>query len=311
MENLQSKNNISHLNNENISNENVNDFIQNDIYQNIYIILNINKGLCKNRKCCYLKFEFYSKLKGITKSFHVKYDNEVGLMNKKLYVFDIINDNEKDLLINGYIKLTAYQLFDCIDENPYIFAKFDFSNMYNTVDNLSLYKILNITDLYNFYFNDVTISPYLSLGKVYNVSNHYFDNRILINNMGTLLNNINTNITYPYFLSYSNINNNTFGLKSISIKVDENDVWYQNNSFYCNILFYLKDGTKYLIPDMLFNKFHSYLHLNKEITISDEKFNLNDIIKFSITYFCGETNGKRTNLNHINFSKQGNIYNEI
>ena len=65
MENLQSKNNISHLNNENISNENVNDFIQNDIYQNIYIILNINKGLCKNRKCCYLKFEFYSKLKGI------------------------------------------------------------------------------------------------------------------------------------------------------------------------------------------------------------------------------------------------------
>ena len=305
-----SQNNISQLNNEDISSVNINDFIKNDIYQKIYIIINMNKGLCKNRKYCYLKFEFYNNSKGITNTFYVKYDNEVGLINKKLYVFDFINEDDKNLLTNGYIKLTAYQLFDCIDENPYTFAKFRFSDMYSTINGLSLYKILNITDIYDFYFDDINIYPYSSIGNIYKVD-EYFNDKLIINNIGTLINSNDKDITYTYSLSYSNINDNIFGLKSISIKIDEDDVWYQNNNFYCNILFYLKDGSKYLIPDMLFNKFRSYLHLNKEVKIDEEKFNLNNIIKFSITYFCGETNNKRTNLSHIKFSKQGNIYNEI
>jgi hypothetical protein len=69
-----SQNNISQLNNEDISSVNINDFIKNDIYQKIYIIINMNKGLCKNRKYCYLKFEFYNNSKGITNTFYVKYD---------------------------------------------------------------------------------------------------------------------------------------------------------------------------------------------------------------------------------------------
>jgi len=305
-----SQNNISQLNNENISSTNVNDFIRNDIYKHIYIILNMNKGLCKNRKYCYLKFEFYNNSKGIINTFYVKYDNEVGLINKKLYVFDFINEDDKNLLVNGYIKLTAYQLFDCIDENPYVFAKFNFSDMYNTINDISLYKILNITNIYDFYFDDIIMNPYLSIGNIYKVD-EYFNNRIIMNNIGTIINNNDYDITYTYSLYYSNIINNTFGLNSISIKIDENDIWYQNNNFYCNILFYLKDGSKYLIPDMLFNKVRSYLNLNEEIKIDKDKFDLNNIIKFGITYFCGETNNKKTNLSHIKFSKQGNIYNEI
>lgn len=304
------QNNISQLNNENISNTNVNDFIKNDIYQKVYIILNMNKGLCKNRDYCYLKFEFYNNSKGITNTFYVKYDNNIGLINKKLYVFDVINEDDKNLLINGYIKLTAYQLFDCIDENPYAFAKFNFTDMYNTINDISLYKILNITNTYSFYFDDIVMNPYLSTGNIYKVD-EYFNNRIIMNNIGTIINNNNKDITYTYSLSYSNITNNTFGLNSISIKIDENDIWYQSNNFYCNILFYLKDGSKYLIPDMLFNKVRSYLHLNKEVKIDKNKFDLNNIIKFSITYFCGETNNEKINLSHIKFSKQGNIYNEI
>lgn len=304
------ENNISQLNNEDISSTNVNDFIKNDIYQKVYIILNMNKGLCNNRDYCYLKFEFYDSSRGIINTFYIKYDNNVGLLNKKLYVFDFINEDDKNLLVNGYVKLTAYQLFDCIDENPYVFAKFNFSDMYNTINDLSLYKILNITDIYSFDFDDITINPYSSTGDIFKVDD-YFKNRIIINNIGTVINNNDKVITYTYSLSYANISNNTFGINSISIKIDDNDIWYQNNNFYCNILFYLKDGSRYLIPDMMFNKNKYYLYLNKEIKIDEDKFDLNNIIKFSITYFCGETNNKRTNLSHIKFSKQGNIYNEI
>lgn len=304
------ENNISQLNSEDINSTNVNDFIKNDIYQKVYIILNMNKGLCNNRDYCYLKFEFYDSLRGIVNTFYIKYDNNVGLLNKKLYVFDFINEDDKNLLVNGYVKLTAYQLFDCIDENPYVFAKFNFSDMYNTINDLSLYKILNITDIYSFDFDDIAINPYSSTGDIFKVDD-YFKNRIIINNIGTVINNNDKAITYTYSLSYANIRNNMFGINSISIKIDDNDIWYQNNNFYCNILFYLNDGSRYLIPDMMFNKNKYYLYLNKEIKIDENKFDLNNIIKFSITYFCGETNNKRTNLSHIKFSKQGNIYNEI
>jgi hypothetical protein len=306
-QNLNTSNNVSQLDNENISTNNVNNFIENDIYERIYIILNMQNGLCNNVNYCYFRFDLYNTDNTIFNTIYIKYENNKGLMNKKLYIFESITENEKNLLINGYIKITAYQLLDCLDDNPYIFGIFKLNETYNFLKGLSLYKVINITSVYNFYFDNVIIYPYFVSGQV--IENKQAN--IIFNDVGTVMNsNNNIEKTYTYSLTYSKITNNILYEKAITINIDGEDIWYRYNNFYCNIMFYLKNGTKYIIPQLVFNKFNDSLHLNEKIEIDKNKLNLNDIIKFSITYICGEESGIKTNINNIKISKQGNIYKE-
>ena len=299
-------NNISQLDNDNISPSNINGFIDNDIYSQIYVVLNMTSNLC-NTSYCYFKFELYNSNNTLFDIIYIKYKKIDGLMNKKLYIFNSITDKEKDLLKNGYIKITAYQLIDCLDNNPYILGSFKFNEMHNMLNGLSLYKVLNITSIYSFIFDKIIIYPI-------SISNQMLENdfeNIKINDTGTILNsNKDIKKTYAYSLTYSNIRNNILFPNSIIINIDEDDIWYNYNCFYANLMFYLKNGIKYIIPQIQFIKKDNSLYMNEQIEIDKTKFDLNNISKFTLTSFSGEYSGIKTNLDNINLSKQGNIYKE-
>ena len=304
--------NTSQINNELITNNTINKLINNDIYENIIIVLNMNSELCGNKSICYLKFDFYvNNLNIIYKTLYVKYYNSSGLENKELMKFTLANNIEKNMLQNGYIKVTAYQLSDLSDPNPYIIGKFKYSDCRSKSKMMTLYRFLDINKYYKFTFDNIVIYPTNISGKLYKVSG-IINNTISINNVGQIINNnvINKKI-FTYVLDYNNINisTNTFSNKAIIINIDNSEIWQKYYDFYCNVSFVLKNGNTYVLPYLLFNKLGNKLILNESVKIDQNKFLIKNIIKFTITYLGAKKNNEQIKLNNINLSKQGNIIN--
>lgn len=301
--------NVSQVNNDEIKNKTVNDFISKDIYQNVIIAINMVTNLC-NKSTCYLKFDFYiNNYNVIYKTLYVKYFNSTGLISKQLYKFSMQNVTEKTLLQNGYLQITAYQLLDCSDLNPIVIGKFKLSNMTNKNKNLTLYKILNIDKIFNFSFDKEKIYPTSITGTVWKQTT---SNNLTFNTTGNIVNNTNKTLldTYNYKLDYAYIKDNQLLPKAIVVNIDNKNVWYNNNNFYCNITFYLKNGNNFIFPSVLFSKLNGKLVLNETIQIDKNKFNLNNVVKFSITYVGNIINNVSTKLSKVILSKQGNIINK-
>ena len=304
--------NTSQINNEVITNTTINKLINKDIYQNVIVILNIDENLCSNKSICYLKFDFYiNNLKIIYKTLYVKYYNSSGLLNKELIKFTLANNTEKTMLQNGYIKVTAYQLSDLSDPNPYIIGKFKYSECESKTKSMTLYRFLTINKFYKFTFDDIVIYPTNISGKLYKASST-ITNSININNIGKIINNnIISKKVYTYILDYNNINisTNTLNNKAIVINIDNDEIWSKYHDFYCNVSFVLKNGNTYILPYLLFNKLGNQLILNETIKIDTNKFFVRNIIKITITYLGIKKINEQIKLNNIKLSKQGNIIN--
>lgn len=293
-------------NNSNIDNNTIKEYINKNVFKKAIIILNMDKKLCTNKTFCYLRFDFLIDSSNIYKTIYVKYNNNNGLLNKILYEFSIDNNDIKLLLANSsysHIKITAYQLSDCSDNNPYIIGNFKFDNMENLiVNNTDLYKILEISSIYSFEFDDIFIYPTKVNGKIYN--NKDFSDYLTIKDAQIIITDQKPNIIFNYILNHNYISNNILKSKSICINIDNDEMWDNYYQFNCNIVFYTKTNS-YVLTDIVFNKLENTLVLSEDVTIND--FNTNDIIKFSITYIEGVTSTKKDNLNNIKLSKYGNI----
>lgn len=302
-------NNTGQVNNENISNSTINKFINEDIYQNIIIILNMNKNLCTNKSICYLKFDFIiDNYNVIYKTMYVKYYNSTGLLSKQLYSFYLNNDKEKNMLKNGYIRITAYQLADCSDSNPHIIGKFSIAKFSSKSKLITLYKFFEIGDIYKFTFDTINIYPTIITGQTYKLNNDY----ISINKNGNILNykdSIKTIYSYAIDWNYVNyINGYTqFDIKSIIMYIDNNEIWKNYQNFYCNVIFYVKNGNSYILPNLLFNRLDKQLILNEVVEIKQDIYH--NIIKFSITSISADKSGQKIKLSGIKLSVQGNIIN--
>ena len=302
--------NTSQVNNENITKPTINKFIENDIYQNVIIVLNMNKNLC-SKSICYLKFEIIESVYWkVYKQIYVKYYNSTGLLSKQLFNFTMANSQEKDTLKNGFIRITAYQLSDYSDTNPYTIGKFKISDFTSKSKITTLYKFLEINDVYKFTFDSINIYPISISGETYKFNNNYLS----IYKDGNILNNdiLKKKIySYTMDMNYISIHNEylKFDIKSFVINIDDNEIWDNYHDFYCNITFYLKNGKTYVLPNLLFNKLNKQLIFNEVVEIKELKNVYKDIIKFNITYIGGSKSNQKIKLNDIKLSTQGNIIN--
>jgi len=303
--------NTSQINDENNTVPTINKLIKNDIYQNVIIVLNMDKNLCLNKSICYLKIEIIENdYLAIYKKIYVKYYNSTGLLSKQLFNFDISTDKEKDILQNGFIKITAYQLIDYTDPNPYVIGKFKISDFLNKSNITTLYKFLEINNAYRFTFDSINIYPTLISGETYKFVNSYLS----IYQNGNILNGESViKKTYTYTMDYNYIilsgDYLKFNVKAFVINIDDNKIWDDYHDFYCNITFYLKDGKSYVLPNLLFNKLGKQLIFNEVVEVKELKALYKDIIKFSITYIGGSKFNQKTKINDIKLSLQGNIIN--
>lgn len=299
------------INNENITNKTINNLIENDIYLNVIIVLNINKNLCSNKSICYLKFDIIeNQYFKIYKTIYVKYYNSTGLLSKQLINFTMATSQEKDILKNGSIRITAYQLSDCSDTNPYIVGTFKISNLSSKTKITTLYRFLEINDVYQFTFDKINIYPTSITGETYKLTNNYLS----IYDKGNILNGESIyNKIYSYIMDYNYISTIDeylrFDIKSFVINIDNNEVWDKYHNFYCNITVYLKNGKIYVLPNLLFNKLGKQLILNEVLDIKELKSSYKDIIKFSITSISGSKSEQKEKITTIKLSTQGNIIN--
>ena len=300
--------NTGQVNNENISNSTINKFINEDIYQNVIIILNMNKNLCTNKSICYLKFDFIiDNYNVVYKTIYVKYYNSTGLLSKQLYSFYLNNDQEKRMLQMGYIRITAYQLADCSDSNPYIIGKFAISKFLSKSKLITLYKFFEIDDIYKFTFDNIDIYPISISGELYKLNNDYisiYKNGNIINS-STIVNKIYNYMMDWNYVSYSN-NYTQFHIKSIVINIDNDEILDKYQNFYCNITFYVKNGNNYILPNAIFNKLGNQLILNEVVKVKQNIYH--NIVKFSINNIHVIESKGKTKLN-IKLSTQGNIIN--
>lgn len=303
--------NTSQVNNENITTSTINKLIENDIYQNVIIVLNMNKNLCSNKSICYLKFEIIESIYWkVYKQIYVKYYNSNGLLSKQLFDFTMSNSQEKDTLKNGFIRILAYQLSDYSDSNPYIIGKFKISDFSSKTKSTTLYKFLEINDVYKFTFDIIDIYPTSISGETYKYNNDYLS----IYKDGNILNGDGlTKKIYSYVMDWNYISTSNeylkMDIKTFVINIDDNEVWDNYHDFYCNIIFYLKNGKSYVLPNLLFNKLGKQLIFNEVVEIKELKSIYKDIVKFGITYIGATKSNEKIKLSDIQLSTQGNIIN--
>ena len=316
---IQQLNYISLVNNENISTQTINQYIDNDVYKNVIIVLNIDKNLCSNKSICYLKFDIiqnYSYMV-IYRKIYVKYDNSTGLLNKQLINITLSQYADKDTIKNGVIRITAYQLPDCSDYNPYIIGNFKISDFSNKFQNTTLYKILEISNIYKFEFDMLNINIIQTSWEQYKNSNNY----LTIKSVNHLNENSDIySLTYPYTMDYKYITNQNnqyvrFGWRSFIINdfIKTGGKFNKYPRFCCSITLYLKNGEKIILPHVVFSRDGNNLSCMQSFDVSQvtSSYIYQNIIKFSITEFRGITNNyKEEKIVDIKLSAQGNIINK-
>jgi len=312
--NIEQYDNIAKIDNENIKPSTAEEFVKEDVFENAIIILNIDKNLCTNKSVCYLKFDIINN-QNIYKTIYVKYDNSLGLLNKQLYKFDFENNNEKEIINLGFIKITAYQLSDLTDNNPYIIGTFSMSKLSNKSKFTTLYKFIEINDAYNFTFDIISIYPINISGQTYKINNDH----ISIYENGNIINNENLiKVTYSYILDWNYVHHTnynditTFDIQSIIIYIDNNEMWNEYDKYYCNIIFYVKNGNNVILPNNIFKKLGNKLILSTSINFVDNIHNIYDnIVKFSITSISVDKSDQKIKLKNTSLSTQGNIINKF
>ena len=293
----------------------INRYITFNVFKNIYIVLNMAAGLC-NKSVCYLKLDFIpnDNFNNIYKTIYLQYDNETGLEYKQFTGFRKIYNLEKKLFNDGYIQITAYQFADYTDDNPYVIGKFRFddANNYIKYRKFQLYKIINIDQTYKFSFDiKQNISIKSVTGSLFNTNQNYINilpDAIYINNEEEII----TPEPINYVLDYTNVirlynKNHTFKNGSIIIYINDyyKDKFQDYDTYFCTIVFYLKNKKRYLLDYLHNNSIISPTILNRYADKYDEK-----VITLTLVRF--KKNGNKLELDYDDFyDKNNNILSHI